>query len=892
MPEKKEKRNFKKIFTQLSIGLLVSIIIILFSLTGLYETIELKLLDERFKIRGPVYMNPRISTIDIDGYTLGIEGRFQDWTRDKHYKIVKIVNELGAGMIGFDFYFPEKSSKVLKIEDVPEKDINNKDDLLNLFQDYDKEMSETIKESGNVILGQTLNDNEPPKPELIPEALKRLAPYYIEFPDWNKYKFEVKSNIEHPLLDFISTSNGVGLAETFADIDGSVRRYPLFKVYDGKLFPALALVMFCDYIGVKIKDIKVIPGDKVDIPPGHLPDGTPVDIDIPIDNKGMMMMNWAGSYWDENFQHLPHLSISTYYEQRKSEVIAENIKKIFNKIPESVNNTDILIEELEKAGIEITEQVEYVYGVLSNGVLFDEAVKNGEEVPKDLVPPDVYPIYTEILINHKMYDLLKENLEISYEEANEKIGIDDEEKVRLSYKFIKHKLSSDGITELDYPLYFFPIEIEGKLITDDMFKDKIFFYGLTAAGTWDLNPMPYLDRYPMLGLHANAFNTILTQNFLRELSNWSVILIILGLGLLMGLIVPRLSPVKGVVIVFVLLAGYLFTAQYLFNTKGIIVDVLGSVTTLIIGYLSVTVYNFFSEEKEKKMIRGIFSRYVTKSVVDELIKNPDMVKLGGERKILTVFFSDVAGFTSVSEKLTPEELVSLLNEYLTAMTNIVLKSDGMIDKYEGDAIMAVFGTPIPMPDHATRACYVSLEMQEKLVGMREKWHQEGRPELKVRIGLNTGPMIAGNMGAQDRLDYTVMGDSVNLGSRLEGANKQYGSYIMISEFTYEMVKNDIEARFLDSIRVKGKKLPVKVYEVLERKEKGLPENKKKVIEAYNQGMECYLKQDWKKGIFYFENALSNDSEDGPSKVYLQRCQEYTINPPGTDWDGVYTMTTK
>jgi len=892
MPEKKEKRNFKKIFTQLSIGLLVSIFIILFSLTRLYETIELKLLDERFKIRGPVYMDPRISTIDIDGYTLGIEGRFQDWTRDKHYKIIKIVNELGARMIGFDVYFPEESAKVLKIEDAPNNDVINRDDLLNLFQDYDKKMSETIKESGNVILGQILSNNENPKEELIPEALKRLSAYYIEFPDWDKYEFEVLSNIEHPLLDYISASKGVGLAETSVDIDGSVRRYPLFKVYDGKLFPALALVMFCDYIGVKINDIKVIPGDKVDIPPGHLPDGTPIDIDISINNSGIMVVNWAGSWWDENFQHMPHLSISTYYEQRKNEVIAENIKKIFYKIPESVNNTDILIEELEKAGIEITEQVEYVYGVLSNGLLFDEAVKNGEEVPKDLVPPDVYTIYTEILINHKMYDLLKENLEITYEEANEKIGIDDEEKVRLSYKFIKHKLSSDGITELDYPLYFFPIEIEGKLITDDMFKDKIFFYGLTAAGTHDLNPMPYLDRYPMLGLHANAFNTILTQNFLKELSNWSVILIILGFGLLMGLIVPRLSPIKGVVIVFLLLAAYLFTAQYLFNTKGIIVDVLGSVTTLVIGYLSVTVYNFFSEEKEKKMIRGIFSRYVTKSVVDEIIKNPDMVKLGGERKILTVFFSDVAGFTSVSEKLTPEELVSLLNEYLTAMTNIVLESDGMIDKYEGDAIMAVFGTPIPMPDHATRACYVSLDMQEKLVEMREKWHQEGKPELKVRIGLNTGPMIAGNMGAQDRLDYTVMGDSVNLGSRLEGANKQYGSYIMISEFTYEMVKNDIEARFLDSIRVKGKNLPVKVYEVLERKENGLPENKKKVIEAFNQGMECYLKQDWKKGIFYFENALSTDSEDGPSKVYLQRCQEYMINPPAADWDGVYTMTTK
>ncbi|MCK4965957.1 adenylate/guanylate cyclase domain-containing protein, partial [bacterium] len=412
------------------------------------------------------------------------------------------------------------------------------------------------------------------------------------------------------------------------------------------------------------------------------------------------------------------------------------------------------------------------------------------------------------------------------------------------------------------------------------------------AGTWDLNPMPYLDRYPMLGLHANAFNTILTQNFLKTLPQWLVFTIILLCGLLMGLIVPRLSPIKCAIVILTLLAGYLLTAQYVFVSKGLIIDVLGTVSTLMIGYLSITVYNFFSEEKEKKMIRGIFSRYVTKSVVDELIKNPDMVKLGGERKTLTVFFSDVAGFTSVSEALSPEDLVGLLNEYLTAMSNIILKYDGMIDKYEGDAIMAVFGTPIPMPDHAVKACHVSLEMQDELVELRKKWHEEGKPELKVRIGLNTGPMIAGNMGAMDRLDYTVMGDSVNLGSRLEGANKQYGTYIMISGFTYELVKDDIETRFLDSLRVQGKKLPVKVYEVLASKDKGLSDIKRKVVESFDQGMECYLKQNWDKGIYYFENALSLDNDDPPSQVYLERCQAYKENPPASDWDGVYTMTTK
>ena len=258
--------------------------------------------------------------------------------------------------------------------------------------------------------------------------------------------------------------------------------------------------------------------------------------------------------------------------------------------------------------MEVTDEVGAIYNLLFNGVLIEqEFVNQGKELTKDDVPPEIYeeiyPIYIDILANHRVYDLLKENPRITIEEVKEKAGIEDEGKVGLCYKYIKHKLAAEDITEQDYPLYFFPIEIEGKLLTDDLFKGKVFFYGLTAAGTWDLNPMPYLDRYPMLGLHANAFNTILTQNFLKPLPQWLFFTIILLLGFLMGLIVPRLSPIRGAIVILTLLAGYLLTAQYVFVSKGLIIDVLGTVSTLMMGYLSITVYNFFSEEKEKKIDR-------------------------------------------------------------------------------------------------------------------------------------------------------------------------------------------------------------------------------------------------------------------------------------------------
>jgi adenylate cyclase len=521
-----------------------------------------------------------------------------------------------------------------------------------------------------------------------------------------------------------------------------------------------------------------------------------------------------------------------------------------------------------------------------------EAINDGAEFTQDEIPDVVWDIYESMSYNYKIVKYLKEDPNLSLEEIAVKIGEPEKEKISSGYLILSDLLNKGGLKDTDYPLYFLTPVISGRVVKKEDFEGKVFFYGLTAAGTWDLNPMPYMDRYPMLGLHANAFNTMLQADFLRRFSKFQNILIMLGLGLLIGLIVPVFKPINAAVLMVVISIAYLVLAQYLFQSHGLWIDVLGPVTILLFGYTSATVYNFFSEEQEKKMIRGIFSRYVTKSVVDELIQNPDMVKLGGEKKVLTVFFSDVAGFTTISEALTPEELVALLNEYLTAMTNIVLSYDGMIDKYEGDAIMAVFGAPIPFDDHPTRACHVSLDMQKELINLRKKWKEENRPELYVRIGLNTGPMVVGNMGASDRFDYTVMGDSVNLGARLEGANKQYGTNIMISEFTYEMCKNDIESRFLDLLRVKGKNLPVTVYEVLAKKNDGLSGDIKKVVELYNQGIEYYKALDWDNGIKSFEEALKIDAHDGPSKVYLERCQQCKINPPPSDWDGVFVMTTK
>jgi class 3 adenylate cyclase/CHASE2 domain-containing sensor protein len=925
--KKVEKKGLKKVVIQISIGVLIAGVIVLLSwvskntkLFPFYEILSLKIFDQQFVIRGSIPLHSAVGTVDIDAQTLEKEGRFQDWTRDKYGEVVTALKDLNARMVGFDVFFPEASSaEILKKQDFLKANVKSVNDVANLFRDYDEEFQQAMIDAGNVLIGEAFSPAEKQDPEWVKNntaekdeqkaaALAMLKPYYKDYPEWEKSKLPFYVDIEPPISKLIKASKGVGYAMTVADIDGSVRHYPIVLVYDGKLWPSLGLMMILEYIGVKFEDIQIIPGKAVILPPGKLPDGTPVHIRIPINKKGLMIVNWAGDFWDEQFFHVPHISLLINKNRWRDAEIARTLKKLFIEKPELFSTIQSILENpasLKQAIVEsgtewsapvmetslwllLCKDIEQNY--ISSSTPFPQSLPKHWE---NLVEYDSFVnVYNEIKTNHHIVRLIQNSPKITLETVADSLNVHPPDKIRLGYFTLKEKFTNGGLKPDDYPLYFFDPEVNGKIMRKEDFKGKVFIYGLTAAGTHDLNPMPYNQRYPMVGLYANIFNTVISNKFIQRVPFLTEALIILALGLLTGIALPRFKPLIGAGIILVLLLGYVASAQYLFEKQGWWIDILGPVIVIIIGYTSVTVYGFFSEEKEKKMIRGMFSRYVTKSVVDELIKNPDMVKLGGEKKVLTVFFSDVAGFTSISEKMTPEELVSHLNEYLTAMSNIVLKYDGMIDKYEGDAIMAVFGTPVKYDDHAVRACYVSLEMQSELMRLREKWRGEGKPELFVRIGLNTGPMVAGNMGAADRLEYTVMGDSVNLGSRLEGANKQYGTYIMISEYTYEAVKDNIIARYLDSIRVKGKLQPVRVYELMGRADDGLNNEMKKVKDLYDKGIENYLARNWQAGLECFNQALVVKLDDSPSSVYVERCTEFLQNPPPDDWDGVFVMKTK
>ena len=315
--------------------------------------------------------------------------------------------------------------------------------------------------------------------------------------------------------------------------------------------------------------------------------------------------------------------------------------------------------------------------------------------------------------------------------------------------------------------------------------------------------------------------------------------------------------------------------------------------TLIILFSFVGAYllRFILEQKDRKFIEGAFGHYVNKDVVRQIIKDPKMLELGGAKRNISIFFSDIAGFTSISENLEPEELVKFLNEYLQNMTEVILNRQGTLDKYEGDAIMAFWNAPIAQHDHALNTCMAAIDNQNRLTELRRKWAKEGRPEVRIRIGINTGDAVVGNMGSENRFDYTAMGDNVNLASRLEGINKQYGTEIIISEYTYELVKDNLICRELDLIRAKGKNEPVRIYELISEKSKTEGQKSNDMLDKI-KNFEGALATYRQKNFLAAKQAFENIKDDKPSEIFAKRCEEFMKNPPAEGWDGVWNFETK
>jgi adenylate cyclase len=426
------------------------------------------------------------------------------------------------------------------------------------------------------------------------------------------------------------------------------------------------------------------------------------------------------------------------------------------------------------------------------------------------------------------------------------------------------------------------------------FRDKIVLVGASATGIGDLRSTPFAGiNYPGVEIHANVIDNILNRHSLiRGADQVAVdLLLILLFGVPLGMWLALAQP-RSMLFGLLLLVPFGLGSWYAF-LHGWWLNFIVPSGTLVANVGFVAVYRALIEEKEKRKVRGAFQQYLSPEVIRRLLQNPDLVK--PRKTEVTVMFSDVRGFTTISEKLDAQDLAALLNEYLTEMTQVVFRHSGTLDKYIGDAVMAFWGAPFEDRAHATNGCRSALEMIARLKEMQKKWRTEGRPVLDIGVGLSTGVASVGNMGSALRYGYTALGDTVNLSARLEGLNKDYGSHILLSEATYVEVNDPLLIfRELDLIRVKGKLQPIALYELIgtrgtpEGDDPGLEEH----LELFAMGRAFYQKRRWQEAQEVFEQVVKRWPDDGPARMYANRCREYQQAGPEENWDGVYVMTHK
>ncbi len=513
--------------------------------------------------------------------------------------------------------------------------------------------------------------------------------------------------------------------------------------------------------------------------------------------------------------------------------------------------------------------------------------------------------YYPTVINYKGKLIPHESLQVARYFLGDKNPVKVIEGERIEIAGRKIPITDNGFTQINFcgpyvdlktgkttfPAYSACDFLDGKVPAAEL-KDSVVVFGVTAAGLFDLRPTPFSHNAPGMDINANILENVLSGNFITLAPDYLKFILIIIAAMLMWFLIPRLTPIQGTIWFLLSFAIFTVLACVLFGEFNLVINMTYPCSALILTFLLLTTYKFRTEVRHSRYIKQMFQSMVTASVVEEILKLPAGIELGGEEKELTVMFSDVRSFTTFSEKHTPHEVVEILNEYLTQMTHLVFQTEGTLDKYIGDAIMAFWGAPTAQQDHAYRACSTALGMVDLLhTVLHPKWELEGKEKLQIGVGLNTGPMVVGFVGSESIKNYTLIGDAVNLGSRLEGTTKEYHVEIIIAESTYEHVKNDMLCRELDLIKVKGKNEPIRIYELVDHRLRGAGAKEMKV-KVFEEGLGLYRNQKWDEAVHCFKNCLELDPKDGPAQIFIERCDLLKKQNLPADWDGVFVMKTK
>ena len=859
------KRLSRSKWAWLGIGLVSFLVTFLISLTSPYDQFEQKLYDLRFQMKPKISQWEKLVHLDIDDVSIVNAGEFP-WPRNFYAKGLDVLSDMNARAAVFDIQFIDESPRIADkamMKEIRDKALKKRtitaEDLDSAVADNDAVLSAAVKKQGKIALAysfakESILADDSPAVRARKEAMKSFVKKASIPIQPGKEKIfqscvdDTRKSIQFPISPLVEAGSIFGFVDSDFDSDGSQRRVRLIRVFDGRIYFEMGLSMVMELCGVKKEDVEIIPGEKIVLKNALNPvTFARKDIVIPVDPQCRMYINWAGDYASA-FVHVPFYALLEY-----------------DKVKDAIGDRLDIWEASTDPKMTRTK-------------LYGERTALGDQIRTEKNEKKRIDLLRQLdKTNREIFDIEGTYLESLKTERG---------KIAKKYDESKDAKLKSSLDDMDNDITATRIVHEA-----DRLRGKVCVVGLTATGTQDIGVIPYSSEYFMVGRYPNIINTVLQEGFFKRTGKWFEVILMFLAALAISFAIYRQNAKTSLLMIAGAFVAYNLVNMLLFSFARVWVDQLGVNIAIILPSITIVGIKFLSEESQKRFIKSAFSHYLSKQVIEEIILNPESLQLGGEEREITIFFSDIKGFTSISEQLKPQELVHLLNEYLSEMTDIVLDYKGTVDKFIGDAIMAFYGAPGSYPDHAQSACFAAIDMQKILKEMRTRWKKEGFAEIHSRFGINTGPAVIGNMGSRNRMNYTAMGDSVNLASRLEGANKYYGTYSMISEMTYEKVKHDVEVRYLDKITVVGKELPIKVYELVNRKG-ALTHSQKELFEAYNSGLELFNKREWEKARSVFRSALKVSKDDGPSKTYIERCTGFMDKPPSKKWDGVYRLSSK
>jgi len=651
---------------------------------------------------------------------------------------------------------------------------------------------------------------------------------------------------------------GLGFAEVQEDRDSTLRRLILNRDWRpaGAAPEQIQTVVHQSLAGILMHHRQSVVGIKRD------PDGRFLTIPgtanarVPLDSQGQLMINWHinDGQWEEHLDRL-HQQV--------------RLDDLFNlaKYDKQINGNRSLIR-----GFIVRLDAELQLGLQARQA--DEAISMAifeEENPDAMVSKFHDRLVPRFFEHPRILKLLAASENPSPATDSIRYELQEFQALRAStQQTIAERTKSEA-------------ELRARV------QDKLCLVGQVSTGSTDFKSTP-VGRLPGIIVNAAAVNTMLTRRFLIPPSmGWTLLTTVLVMTLV-AVLFTRLNVILATVAVIPLLllvAGGHFGALV---WNGWVTNPILPLAGVVACFVSITTRRWWQDNRQRRRVRRAFEFYLHPTVVQKVSEHPDALKLGGAATELSILFSDIRSFTSIAEQLRDDELTKLLNEYLTAMTNVVFDNSGTVDKYIGDAIMAFYGAPVSSTIHAQQSCRTALQMSQQLGPMRQHWQQQGLPPIRIGVGINTDTVRVGNFGSTVRFDYTVIGDGVNLAARLEGANKQYGTEILISESTWKQVHSDFATRELDLIQVKGRQRPTRIFELLG--ERPLDVSLVSRIRKFESALASYRAQDFAGAGEVFEALNAEHPGDLPVEMYMSRCAQFLQSPPGDAWDGVFVMTTK